>query len=223
MVNRGILRLYQFQLLPRQTDVHEFARQLQTGYRKERGFLRYWFSVYRFSHCEFRKFIMYMPRHYSRVAPDTLPSGLPKSHLPEDTNTAYYFAPRPAEDDPPVIKEEFQHIFNYRCREVGGLPSSNELRFPLPPDIVPRIPQRYPKFPDWHRQRMELWGLHAVEEKSLFRVVIYVLLASAPTVAFIFVYIFVLRHLGIDMQNPTVPLVVLLGILALLGGWLYKI
>ncbi|KAH6692355.1 hypothetical protein F5X68DRAFT_200735 [Plectosphaerella plurivora] len=70
---------------------------------------------------------------------------------------------------------------------------------------------------------MSLWGLHAVEVKSLpMAAGIYTILAAAPAVAFVFVYIFALRHLGLDLQNPTVPLTIFLGIWALVFVVVFK-
>lgn len=79
-----------------------FAADLREGYRKLRGFWRYWLSVYVFSHCEFFEFEKFGTSLFTEIG-----EGLP----PDLVVPEYFYHPRPAQGPRPISPKEFQHIY----------------------------------------------------------------------------------------------------------------
>ncbi|KAI9155619.1 Ankyrin-3 [Paramyrothecium foliicola] len=239
MVNRDRLRLHQVNSTNQGTE--RFAKELREGYRKLRGFWRFWFSVYAYSHCDFVKFEKFCPSvfaHRGHSLPDKEPHA-------ED----YFYKPRPAQSPAPISPEEFTHIYyNYRSvftfklnsgRSRHTLVAQGPWYWPrvftdtpplfvdvknsqLPPDTVLRIPQRFKFFDELGAAREELWGLHAREKRSALRVFFVVVLTLLPWLAFCFVYLFGLGGKTVDIQNATTPLTISITSLGLFLAWLVK-
>jgi hypothetical protein len=92
----------------------------------------------------------------------------------------------------------------------------------LPSDTVSRIPQRFRPLDDEDPQREELWGLMIREERSAFRVAIYILLFQSPWLAFFFWYLFGSSDNKMDFQDAATPLTISLASVALFISWLVK-
>ncbi|EXF80638.1 hypothetical protein CFIO01_06344 [Colletotrichum fioriniae PJ7] len=217
-----------------------FAVDLQDGYRQLRGFWRYWFSVYVFSHCDFFRFEKFGTSLFTDVKEDLPPEG----EVPE-----YFYYPRPAEGPRPISPKEFQHIY-YHCRKDPGIADKNpnnpfhstvnqvrsRLRLlkawmpalnrryqgPLPTDTVPRIPKRCCRFDELSNVREQFWGLHAREAVSFMRVTIYIFVSMASCFVSCLWYLVGSGGEVIDLQNATVPLMVALTLINLSLIWISK-
>ncbi|KAF3810224.1 hypothetical protein GCG54_00002680 [Colletotrichum gloeosporioides] len=205
-----------------------FSEGLRRGYRQLRGFWRYWFSIYKFSHCDFFEFEKFCSSTFSDLGP-----GLPPEEYPYTED--YFYKPRPARSKTPISPKEFEHIY-YHYRKTSAVrintgyqPFTVMAQAPfywprffrqpppllqhqidgnLPTDTVPKIPQRLTHFDELSNSRETFWGLHAREQISAVMVSIYTLLALMPWFAFCFVYIFGLGGNEVDIQNATTPLTI---------------
>lgn len=76
----------------------------------------------------------------------------------------------------------------------------------LPEDLLGNMPKRDREvMPDAHFSKVEnFWGIVAREQCSALRISIYMLLSSAPSIWFAFMWLFSWGHTG-DLQNATVP------------------
>ncbi|KAK1719150.1 hypothetical protein BDP67DRAFT_172978 [Colletotrichum lupini] len=231
----GSLRLHQIRLIDQNTTA--FAGGMRDGYRRVRGFWRYWFSIYIFSHCDFFEFEKFCSLSYGSRGPG----------LPGSMDTQYCF--RLTKLKPPVCAEEFRHVYyNYQkplttqvaswytpffesekafincSRLFNGLRAlfMHHLEVTLPADTVSRIPRRKTRFDELSSTREVFWGLHFREEISAFMVTLYALLSLMPWFAFCMVYLFGLRGKQIDLQNATAPLTISLTTISLFIAWLVK-
>lgn len=217
-----------------------FSDNLRKRYRELRGFWCYWFSIYKFSHCDFFEFEKFNDKNVA-----SLQAGLPPDQHPYTED--YYYEPRPAICNSPISPEEFRHIYYYRRPtsivkvNIWYQPFSMVAQAPfywprffekipplfqhqsqgnLPEDTVPRIPQRFRAVEGSHREH--IWGLHAREKVSAMMVLIYALLAFVPLLAFCFVYLFGLGDKQPDLQNATTPLTLSLTTFGLFIAYLAK-
>lgn len=231
----GNLRLHQVRLIDQNTTA--FAGGMRDGYRRVRGFWRYWFSIYIFSHCDFFEFEKFCSSSYGSRGPG----------LPESMDTQYCF--RLTKLKPPVCAEEFRHVYyNYQTPLTSQAVSwytpffeskkassscfwlfnglralfMHHLEVPLPADTVSRIPRRKTRFDELSSMREVFWGLHFREEVSAARVSTYALLSPTPWFAFFMVYLFGLGGKQIDLQNAATPLTISLTTISLFLAWLLK-
>jgi len=128
----------------------------------------------------------------------------------------YHYAPKPAARNPPVDPEEFHvhfhachhrraaHTFRWhRCRHVPT--SSKQAVCMIPRRETPLIVER--------DEAEVFWGLLVREKYSILAIVIYNLLAMAPSLAFFFWWIFGSSEK--DLSNGSVPLALTLAGLSL--------
>jgi len=205
MVHTDKLRLYQINATKH--DTATFANDLREAHRRLRGFLRHYFSINVFSYCDFAKFEKFCPSSFSHRG-----SSLPPNTNPQARE--YYYHPPPAVCLPPISPEEFRHIYYHYARPTSTLTVNSQAvpfavvaqgptwmpRFfcdvprlfvklkegNMPPDTMPKIPQRFRYFDEAGVVREELWGLLVREERSALMVCVYVLVALSPWFVFFF-------------------------------------
>ncbi|KAI1409804.1 hypothetical protein F5Y13DRAFT_88541 [Hypoxylon sp. FL1857] len=184
-----------------------FFSTLRAKYFDLRGFLRSWFSVWRYSHCDFymcEKFDdhEFPPRH--------------KNTFPEATNPDYDYRPKPMDNIPPVSEHEFQKRFYtcykphplrhwyHKCKSLGTHSY----------DILELFPKKKTELEEGGDKREIFWGIYAREIISLRWVLIYNLVCISPMLVFFTVWILPLGQ-STDLQNPSVPFSMMLGTLSL--------
>ncbi|EXF80442.1 hypothetical protein CFIO01_08248 [Colletotrichum fioriniae PJ7] len=100
-------------------DTADFGQELRKAYRELKGFWRWLFSPYNFSHCEFVRFEKFCRNGFAH-------RGL---EVPSTSQKDYYYNPRPALREPPVSPEEFSHVFHYTAKSESVLWNSLGLPF----------------------------------------------------------------------------------------------
>ncbi|KAH6714487.1 hypothetical protein BKA61DRAFT_481825 [Leptodontidium sp. MPI-SDFR-AT-0119] len=187
------------QILVQDYRDEKFFGDLREEYIKLRGIFAFYFSVWRYSHCDFFEFEKTGDDEF--IEPDDV---VP---LPPHTDKLYEYIPKPAENDRPVSKHEFKHRF-YACSRRCVLPKAYHKCWrpnSRSTYVVDRIPKRLIYLERGGDTRGRLWGLRAREVRSLLGVVIYHLLLLIPAVVFWFLWLFAWDHGG-DLQNASVPL-----------------
>ncbi|OTA69145.1 hypothetical protein K449DRAFT_411975 [Hypoxylon sp. EC38] len=186
---------------------HVFFSTLRAKYFDLRGFLRSWFSVWRYSHCDF-----YMCEKFDdhEFAPKH------KNAFPEVTNPDYEYRPKPMDNIPPVSEHEFRKRFYtchrpqplrhwyHKCKALGTHSS----------EILDLFPKKKTEFEEGGDKREIFWGIYAREIISLRLVFTYNLVCVCPMLAFFVVWIIPTGQLT-DLQNPSVPFSMMLGMLSL--------
>jgi hypothetical protein len=186
-------------------DDEEFFKALLREYRKGRGFLRYWFSVWQFRHCDFVKFEKLRP---DRIIPS-------KRHDIPDA-LIYEYSPRPPHADiPPIKPEEFELALSSCCsscfmwlfHDCIGTSQGNE--------AVERIPKRRGEFALKSGTREFAWGLEAQHSISFLRMLIYHLIVLAGPFAF---WGWWQSDHPWDLQDASIPLAAVCALLSLFWG-----
>ncbi|KAI1374084.1 hypothetical protein F4677DRAFT_447730 [Hypoxylon crocopeplum] len=186
---------------------HLFFSTLKEKYFLLRGFLRGWFSVWRYSHCDF-----YMCEKFEdhEFAPKM------KNVFPEATNADYEYRPRPMDSIPPVSEHEFRKRFYacpkpqplrhwyHRCKALGTHSY----------DILEFFPKKKTELEEGGDKRENFWGIYAREIISLRWVLFYNFLCVLPMLAFFTVWILPAGY-STDLQNASVPFTMMLGMLSL--------
>ncbi|KAF4966909.1 hypothetical protein FSARC_5473 [Fusarium sarcochroum] len=80
-----------------------FAR-LRSEYRQMKGWIKSWFGLMTFSHCDFYKFEIWTHGRYCERGRGIPPTG----------DKSYYYQPRPMDNEPPISKHEFYDRFYKR-------------------------------------------------------------------------------------------------------------
>ncbi|KAK1830807.1 hypothetical protein QBC39DRAFT_104086 [Podospora conica] len=182
-------------------NTKRFAHKLLSTHRARKGWWRYWFSIYEFSHCEFVQFERFRRDRYSSRG-----YGLPPD------NAEYYFVKDTNRTPPPITPEEFKDLYQLAYRQ--GKPSVTELPvfvdYGFSTGTVDRIPQRYQEFKKNRPDREVFWGLMIVQRRSLAMTVLYILLSMSPSIAFC-ILVFSLSiaqglHLLSKTSAPELPL-----------------
>ncbi|KAJ3950504.1 uncharacterized protein N0V96_001652 [Colletotrichum fioriniae] len=196
-------------------DTADFGQELRKAYRELKGFWRWWFSPYNFSHCEFVRFEKFCRNGFAH-------RGL---EVPSTSQKDYYYNPRPALREPPVSPEEFSHVFHYTAKSESVLWNSLGLPFydtveALSDDTVGCIPQRYHYLDERSNRKEDFWGLYIRERRSALMTSVYILLCLSPFFVFCFLYLF--GVISGDIQNATTPLALALTALGLFLGSMIK-
>ncbi|KAF7195260.1 hypothetical protein HII31_03466 [Pseudocercospora fuligena] len=206
-VNRGDgHKIPEIPLTPDTMDM-DFFTDLKDQYLRARGRLRRVFSMWRFSHCEFYE----LRKH-------PFGTGEPAQiDYPKVSNDDYDFDPRPIDPCPPlgpILKCEFRHYFEnpylatqyrpcswrlwQRDRLLGNLTERKAI------DLLPKKKQEV-KFDDG--ERLQFWGLYAVERRAFAWLAVYGFLLNLPGIVFFFLWLFAWRHES-DLQNASVPITI---------------
>ncbi|KAI0842910.1 hypothetical protein F5Y06DRAFT_76436 [Hypoxylon sp. FL0890] len=184
-----------------------FFSTLRARYFDLRGFIRSWFSVWRYSHCDF-----YMCEKFDdhEFAPKH------KNAFPEATNPDYEYRPKPMDSIPPVSEHEFQKRFYtcprpqplrhwyHKCKALGTHSY----------DILELFPKKKTELEEGGDKRETFWGIYAREIISLRWVLIYNLVCVCPMLVFFVAWILPAGQ-NTDLQDPSVPFSMMLGMLSL--------
>lgn len=125
----------------------------------------------------------------------------------------YKFSPRPMLEAP-ITSHMFHDLF-YACYDDASPIHSFHKMWPsadcdvitsLPDDLLDNMPKRDREvLPGTQFSKVEhFWGLVAREQRSAVRVLFWMLMSLAPTIWFVFAWLFSWGHSG-DLQNATVP------------------
>lgn len=176
---------------------------MKREYNRARGWLRLYFSMWQYDHCEFVQFKKY---GYSRGA-------RLKVAFPEQGDVEYDFAPRvqnPAPPDGPVSSDEFRdHYYLPDCPSLYSW-RRYHLRFrghfmKIAREALEAVPKRHTQVNMDDGLTELFYGLYAKERRSFVRVAVYACLCNLPGVVFFFLWLFHWGH-GADLQNASVPL-----------------
>ncbi|KAI2618533.1 hypothetical protein GGR54DRAFT_640658 [Hypoxylon sp. NC1633] len=138
-----------------------------------------------------------------------------KNDFPGVTNTDYDYTPRPMHSIPPISEHEFRKRFYtchtprplrhwyHKCKAMGH--SYEILKF---------FPKKKSELEESGDTRQEFWGIYAREMISLRRVLFYNFVSILPMLVFFMIWILP-TSLGTDLQNPSVPFTMMIGMLSL--------
>ncbi|KAI3392424.1 hypothetical protein diail_5703 [Diaporthe ilicicola] len=193
-----------------QKTARDFFKAIVDNYKHKRGWRRL-LSIYVYSHSDFVKIRRYSPQSFDPGFRFSFP---PHDESPHDKEYGYY--PRPM-THAPVSRHMFNHLFN-ACYSSEGLAHKLHSAFVAPSCIIKTIPGKLldgmPKRDRLVDEAAEFsedqdaevfWGLVAREQRSALRVFVYMLLSLAPSLWFMFQWLFGWGHGG-DLQDATVPL-----------------
>jgi hypothetical protein len=117
---------------------------------------------------------------------------------------------------PPISEHEFTKRFyachkprpllhvHHECRKLGAHSS----------DILKFLPKKRTELEEAGNKREDFWGIYARENISLRWIIFYNFVCVSPLLAFFLAWI-VPRGLGTDLQNPSIPLSMMIGMLSL--------
>lgn len=142
----------------------------------------------------------------------------------------YHFNPR-GMTRPPITVHQFNQLF-YDCYDENTLkhflhsfwPLSNcRVVNHLSEELLDYMPKRDREVrPEAQVTRVEnFWGIVAREERSAFRVLIYMLMSLVPSTWFIFAWLFSWGH-SEDLQGATVPITISLAALSMVWAVVYS-
>ncbi|KAI1094979.1 hypothetical protein F5B19DRAFT_394475 [Rostrohypoxylon terebratum] len=186
---------------------HEFFCKLRDDYFHLRGFIRAWFSIWRYSHCDF-----YMCEKFDEY------QFTPKKRnsYPETTDTEYEFKPRPMDFIPPISEHEFTKRF-YACHKPRPLSHWYHKCKTLgyhSYDVLDLLPKKRKRLEEAGNKREYFWGIYAREMISLRWVLAYNIVCVLPTIVFFFLKLLPWGY-ATDLQNPSVPFTMMLSMLSL--------
>jgi hypothetical protein len=202
------------------TDVALYEK-MKDEYNRIRGRLRLWFSIWRYSHCEF---VLFKKYGYHLGAP------LEINIFPKHDDSDYLFEPRwpsPAPPHGPISVEEFRdHYYLNDCPSLYTWARYQRRYHGHFNKVVREALESFPKkkntqinMEDGVSERF--YGLHAKEQRSAFRVTVYACLCNLPGVIFLFLWLFQWGH-DYDLQNAsqllTLSLSFTLGFAAIVFG-----
>lgn len=142
----------------------------------------------------------------------------------------YRFSPQPMLEAPitsHMFNDYFYACYNDACfahlvHKLWPLTNCDVIEA-LPDDLLEGMPKRDRTIqPGAYLAKVEhFWGLVAREQRSAMRVLLYMLLSMAPTIWFIFAWLFSWGHSG-DIQTATVPITISLGALSMVWVVVYS-
>lgn len=117
---------------------------------------------------------------------------------------------------PPICEREFKARF-YTCYEPHSF-----LHFyhkckkskTYSSDVLKSLPKKRTELEQSGDKREEFWGIYAREEVSVRWILFYNFVCISPLIIFFLVWIVPQDH-GTDMQNPSVPLSLMISMLSL--------
>ncbi|KAI1213919.1 uncharacterized protein F4807DRAFT_409698 [Annulohypoxylon truncatum] len=185
----------------------EFFSALKKDYFRLRGFIRAWFSIWRYSHCDFYRCEKFDDHQFVPIK---------KNAFPEVMNTDYEYRPRPMDLIPPISEHEFatrfyachksqsRYHWYHKCKALG-LHST---------DILDFFPKKMTELEEAGNKREVFWGIYAREMISLRWVIAYHVVCALPPLVFFGIRILPAGY-ATDLQNPSVPLTMMFGMLSL--------
>ncbi|KAL4899578.1 hypothetical protein BDW74DRAFT_108769 [Aspergillus multicolor] len=200
-------RIFLSQIRTHQSDDDRFFQSLRSDYYRLRGWLRNYFSFWRYSHCEFYQFAKFDDSAYAPKVKHDYPK----------TKDEYEYRPDPMDVVPPITAHEFYtrfyscyrsnawavHLF-HRCKKATGC-SAGTLEL---------LPKKRTPLEEHGDKRQPFWGIYAQEIVCFRWVVAYNVVCLLPMVIFLFLWMFPLGYKG-DLQNAAVPFTMVAGMLTL--------
>ncbi|ORY06745.1 hypothetical protein BCR34DRAFT_616857 [Clohesyomyces aquaticus] len=187
----------------RGTSDRNFYRALRECYKRGRGWLRLWFSMWRLHYCDIVKF--------KRVAPKWVIKE--RKDLP--TSLEYEYTPRPpSADNPPIPQHEFEMHLS-ACVQPCRWSLLHECMPELSTSsVLDSIPKKATRFDVHSRSATDVyaWGLEAKFAVSALYVAIYHLLIFAFPFGF---WVWWMKGHPNDLQGASVPATIALGLLSL--------
>jgi hypothetical protein len=185
-----------------QNDI-QFFQKIKAEYDSTRGWLRLWFSTWRYDYCEFFRFQNTGLGLGARL----------EIAFPEPADPLYEYSPKPllALQLPPrgpISHDEFHLHYYHRC-----CPSlftwERWHRRQIVPGLVEKealeaAPKRLIKLNMQSGKREHFYGLYAKEARSALRVAIHMSICCLPGVIFFFLWLYQWGH-GADLQGAAVP------------------
>ncbi|KAI1390198.1 uncharacterized protein F4822DRAFT_228499 [Hypoxylon trugodes] len=190
---------------------YEFFSSLKEHYFRIRGSFRNWFSVWRYSHCDFYKCEKFDDHAFFPAE---------KNKFPDIANDDYEYAPKPMDNIPPISEHEFQKRFcacynpgglcrfYHKCKSVGAHSSATALEL---------FPKKKTELKEGGDAREDFWGIYAREWISFRRVSFYNFVCVLP-VAIFFISRISPAGYGTDLQNPSVPFFMMFAMLSFFWG-----
>ena len=183
---------------------------IKSTYNRKRGFMRCWFSVWIYDHCDFYEFQKDGVGLFSLCG----------CGFPDAKDFSYDFEPRPHKrlpPDGPVSAAEFRDRYHHPHGAWGLLStvwhpralSRNKGLEAASKEALNSLPKRKEKLEMDSRTRERFFGLLAVETFSYSRLLTYLFALNAPSVVFMILWLSVWGHSG-DLQNAAVPLFITL-------------
>ncbi|KAF2874401.1 hypothetical protein BDV95DRAFT_604585 [Massariosphaeria phaeospora] len=197
-----------------QIDTGEFFKILRLEYSTLFGFLRRYFSIWRFSHCDFYKFEKFDEFEFSPRA---------KDEYPDASQYDYDYQPRPMCEIPRVTPHEFYTRF-YSCtswythfthffHRSKTCKCNKQKRKCHNRELLEFLPKKLSMLDERSDQREMFWGLY-VRQAVCFRwILFYNLVCMLPLIWFFLMWMFVWGHDG-DLQNAFMPMSIMLALLS---------
>ncbi|KAF2737011.1 hypothetical protein EJ04DRAFT_550830 [Polyplosphaeria fusca] len=197
---------YLAQILVNGRTTREFFRELRSEYLRLRGYIRRFFSFWRFSRCDFYRFEKFDELGFAPRVPN---------EYPEAADPNYVYNPQPMIPIPPISSHEFKKRFDscswqFFCRRhflqftkschCFARTSKAHSR-----DVLHLLPKKLSQLDESSEQRMFFWGLYARQEISFLGILAYNIVCMSPMVWIFFMWCFVWEQKG-DLQNASVPL-----------------
>ncbi|KAK4207946.1 hypothetical protein QBC37DRAFT_297685 [Rhypophila decipiens] len=177
------------------TSTDDFFKWLQEQYFKLRGSFRSFLSIRVYSHCDFYMFHKWDVNMYGPAEQNSFP----------DSNSPYYYLPRPMWPIPPITEDQFYHRF-YSCYKPRAFhrPFHKCRKRCSDRTTLDRLPLRQYSFQVEDDKEEHFWGMYAVTRISFARVMVYSVVCFAPAIfpamVFFFLWLFSWGHEG-DLQN----------------------
>ncbi|KAH7631266.1 hypothetical protein B0T09DRAFT_339512 [Sordaria sp. MPI-SDFR-AT-0083] len=188
-------------------DCQAFFGTLKENYFRLRGQLRSWFSIWRYSHCDFYKCEKFDDHEFAPKQKDSFPDAV---------NPDYEYQPKPIDSIPPVSKHEFQKRF-YACHDTQGIHHRYHKCRILGHQshgLLGYLPKKITELEEGGDKREVFWGIYAREIISLRWVLCYNFVCMFPMLVFFVCWVSPLGQ-NTDLQNPSVPISIMLSMLSL--------
>lgn len=142
------------------------------------------------------------------------------AEYPNKHDKRYHYDPRPIKPNPPIDNHEFSrrlyacyaprphlHWF-HKCKRACSSRT-----------ILALLPKRDFELEEGGDKREDFWGLHAIDQFSFFRALIWNMLIFLPSILFFFLWLFGWNNKA-DLQNASVPISITIAGQTLFWGFL---
>ncbi|KAF2168819.1 hypothetical protein M409DRAFT_20835 [Zasmidium cellare ATCC 36951] len=196
----------------------EFFSKLKEEYFSARGWLRNWFSMYRYDHSEFFRVreAFLIPKQQKLKASKFRKYDVDSSEpvdmdYPQDQHPEYEFAPDPLAEHSrpphgPIGPLQFFNYF-YRCKDDSWYLFQRQRLFPnrVKADSLKALPKHKRELDMSDDQTVLFWGIYAKENRWAIWVFAYIFLFNVSWILFAILWMFPWGHRA-DLQNGFVPL-----------------
>jgi hypothetical protein len=150
---------------------------------------------------------------------------------PPPHNQDYVFSS--VQDMPPIGRKEFRKMhyacrtkccfwaqFLHTCDAPSGLYSNGSLKGQCTDESLQLIPKRLGSWDVYDNRRGEAWGLSMFESPSVLGVVAYLIVSLLGPIIFFSLWLS-LWDQKLDLQNASVPILIVLAFWALIFQWFF--